>query len=279
MKDFNAERKTFVVIILTLVTMFAEIIVGYITNSMALFADGCHMGTHALALSLTFLTYVLIRKFSDTQAFVFGTGKFSVLSGFTSSILLGITGLFIIKEGVERFINPLSIELNEAILVAIIGFIVNFVCIVIMRDDEHCNCHSHNCGDYNYKAAYLHILADLMTSVFAIGALLAAKYAGWNFLDPIVGVIGGIVICVWAFGLIKSTSKILLDAEVVELKTEIQEKLSSKAEFAELHVWKTSEHEYSLIGKVVSEMNSDEIKSAIYDLAEFKFINIEVSHK
>jgi cation diffusion facilitator family transporter len=279
MAEINSEKKTLIVILLTLVTMFAEIIVGYLTNSMALFADGCHMGTHALALSLTFLTYVLIRKFSDSQSFVFGTGKFSVLSGFTSSVLLGITGIFIIKEAFERYFNPLDINLNEAILVAIIGFAVNLLCIVIMGEKEHCHgcCeYSHN-EDYNFKAAYLHILADLMTSVFAIGALLAAKCAGWNFLDPIVGLLGGIVILIWAVGLIKSTSMILLDAEVLDLKTEIEEHLENKFKFDELHVWKTSENEYALILRVSSGCDLDKVKSEISNLAEFSFMCIENS--
>lgn len=276
MNEFNAEKKTLAVIILTLVTMTAEIVAGYLTHSMALFADGCHMGTHALALSLTFLTYVFIRKFSDTSSFVFGTGKFSTLSGFTSSILLGITGIFIIAESFERFFNPLKIGLNEAILVAIIGFLVNLLCIIIMHKyegHEHCS-HNHD-EDYNFKAAYLHILADLMTSVFAIGALFTAKYIGWYFLDPIAGLIGGIVICVWAFGLIKSTTAILLDSEVEDLKQKVREKLAPDVQFEELHVWKISECEYALTGKTASNSNFGKIKAEIANLAEFKLINIE----
>ena len=271
----STEKKTLIVIVLTIITMFAEIIVGHITHSMALFADGCHMGTHALALSLTYFTYILMRKFANSQSFTFGTGKFSILSGYTSAVLLGITGIYIIKEGIERFFNPLSISLNEAIIVAIIGFAVNFLCIIIMGDKDHCHCeHAHD-EDYNYKAAYMHILSDLMTSVFAIGALFAAKYLGWNLLDPLVGVLGGSIICVWAFNLIKSTGMILLDAEVNDLKTKIQEKFGSNVCFKELHVWKISEHEYSLTGKIVSDCTPEEIKSEISKLADFRFINIE----
>lgn len=278
MVNADSEKKTMIVILLTLVTMFVEIVVGYMTNSMALFADGCHMGTHALALFLTFFTYVLIRKFSNSGSFVFGTGKFSILSGFTSSVLLGITGIFIIKEALERYFNPLNIDLNEAILVAIIGFIVNLACIIIMGEKEHCHghCGHHNNEDYNFKAAYLHIMADLLTSVFAIGALFAAKYAGWNFLDPIVGLIGGIVILVWALGLIKRTSMILLDAEALELKEEIEKELGPDVQFEELHIWNTSEHEYALIGKLSAECNLDKVKSQISNFAEFSYICIEV---
>lgn len=275
MGEFNTERKTLVVIILTLVTMFAEIIVGYYTCSMALFADGCHMGTHALALSITFFTYVLIRKFANSPSFAFGTGKFSTLSGFASSILLGFTGIYIIKEAVERFINPIAISLNEAIVVAIIGFGINFLCIVIMGKQEHnCNKHEHE-EDYNFKAAYMHIMSDLMTSVFAIGALFAAKYIGWNFLDPIAGLIGGIIICIWAFGLIKSTSLILLDAEASDLRLKIVENLQKEAHFEELHVWKTSESGYSLIAKIRTETDSVKLKEKLTELAEFDSLTIE----
>lgn len=276
-EEFNTERKTLIVIILTLVTMIAEIIVGYYTNSMALFADGCHMGTHALALLLTFLTYILIKKFSNSDNFVFGTGKFSTLSGFSSSILLGLTGVFIIKEGVERFYNPLSIELNEAILVTIIGFIVNFLCIIVMKDCGHKNCHHHK-EDYNFKAAYFHILSDLMTSVLAMLALFAAKYAGWNFLDPIVGVMGGILICIWAIGLIKSTSMILLDSENLDLKDKILQKLYPEVKFGELHIWKISENEYMFVGKAVSNLEISEIKSVINSFAAFHDIILELKN-
>ena len=273
----NIEKKTLAVIVLTLITMIAEIIVGYFTHSMALFADGWHMETHAIAFFLTYLTCIFIRKFEDSPRFVFGAGKFGTLSGYTSSILLGLTGIFIISESFERFFNPLSIGLNEAILVAVVGFLVNLFCILIMHKNEHGHCCHEHGEDYNYKAAYMHILADLMTSVFAIAALFAAKYAGWYFLDPIVGLMGGIIICIWAYGLIKSTSLILLDAEDIELKTKVLNALSDKAEFKELHIWKISEHGYALTGKAISELNSDTIKSDISDLAEFKLMNLEIN--
>ena len=217
----KAEKKTFLVIVLTLLTMIAEIAVGYFTHSMALFADGCHMGTHALALSLTFFTYILITRFATSDKFAFGTGKFSTLSGFASSILLGLTGIFIIFESVERLFNPERIGFNEAILVAVIGLIVNAASILIMGDNHNHNHAAHNHQhnhtnehkeDFNFKAAYMHILADALTSIFAIAALLAAKYFNWIFLDPVVGFIGGTVICIWAYNLIKSTTAILCDS-------------------------------------------------------------------
>lgn len=209
----DTERKTLLVIILTLVTMTAEIFVGYITHSMALFADGWHMGTHALALSITFFTYVIIRKFSGK--YKFDSDKLSALSGFASSIFLGFTGVLILFESVERLYHPLEIGFNDAIVVAIIGLIINSVCILIMGENGHHHHHHHHeeeeHEDFNFKAAYMHILADAMTSVFAIAALFAGKYLNWIFLDPLVGFVGGTVICIWAYNLIKSTSLVLID--------------------------------------------------------------------
>lgn len=201
----NAERKTLVVIILTLVTMAAEIFFGYLTKSMALLADGWHMGTHAFALSITFFTYVLIRKFAVNEE------KTNALAGLISAILLGITGVLILIESFERFVHPLEIGFNEAIIVAIIGLVVNAACVLIMGEGghHHHHHHEHEHEDYNFKAAYLHILADAMTSVFAIAALFAGKYFGWIFLDSFAGLVGGAVILIWAYGLIKSTIKVL----------------------------------------------------------------------
>lgn len=276
MNVLNAEKKTFIVIVLTVITMIAEILFGYITHSMALFADGWHMGTHALALSITFFTYILIRKFANSKTFAFGTGKFSTLAGYTSSLLLGLTGLFIIFESMERFIHPLNIGFNEAIIVAVIGLVVNSVCIVIMgghghchHEGEHYHCHEHE--DFNFKSAYMHILADVMTSVFAIMALITAKYFGWIFLDPIVGIIGGLVICIWSYGLIKSTSMILLDSEAKNIKAEV----AKIADFRVLHVWKVADDEYALIGKVPENTNLDEIKYGLNNIAKFDSVTIE----
>lgn len=200
------ERKTLFVIIITVVTMVAEIVYGYITNSMGLLADGYHMGTHALALILTFSAYVLIRKLKDSERFPSGTEKIGTLAAYTSSLFLGFTGFWIIFEAIGRFIHPLKIQFNEAILVAIIGLIVNALCIVIMerghKDDEH---------DYNFKSAYYHILADALTSVLAIAALLIGKYFHIVYFDSLIGVLGGLLILKWAVDLVIKTVKILID--------------------------------------------------------------------
>ena len=206
------EKKTLWVIIFTIITMIAEIVYGYITHSMALLADGYHMGTHALALGLTFLAYVLIRKFKDSPLFPNGTEKIGVLTAYTSSIFLGITGLWIIYEALMRIIHPLQIHFNEAILVAAIGLAVNTVCIMIMNSSHKEHNEEHE--DYNFMAAYYHILADALTSVLAIAALLVGKYFNIIYFDSIVGLLGGILIMRWAIGLIKHTVTILTDMKI-----------------------------------------------------------------
>lgn len=200
------ERRTLIVIIFTVIAMLAEIGYGYFTNSMALLADGYHMGTHALALGLTFAAYILMRKYNSE--------KIGTLAGYTSSLFLGLTGIWIIFEGVQRFITPLAIRFEEAIIVAIIGLAVNALCILIMEGKEHSHSHhehNENGADYNFKAAYYHILADALTSILAIGALLGGKYFHFIYLDPLIGILGGILIIRWAIGLLKDTVKILVD--------------------------------------------------------------------
>lgn len=206
------KNKSLLVIVITIITMIAEIYYGIISHSMALTADGFHMGTHALALGITFLVCIFAIKYQDK------TEKFNALGGYTSAILLGFTSLAIIWESIERFFHPLNISFSEAILVAIIGLIVNLLCVLIMggkhHHHEHNHCHKHHEkseDNLNYKAAYLHILADALTSIFAICALILGKYLGWVILDPIIGILGGIIIAKWAIGLLISSSKILLD--------------------------------------------------------------------
>ncbi len=210
----NNEKKTLAVIIFTIIMMCVEIAYGYITHSMALLADGYHMGTHALALGLTYIAYILTRKFANSEIFLNGPDKIGTLAGYTSSIFLGLTGIWIIIEALERFFNPLKIDFNDAILVAIIGLVVNAVCIFIM-EGKHSHNHEHqekeHKEDYNYKAAYYHILADALTSLLAIGALLIGKSFHIVFLDSIVGILGGILILSWTINLLIGTVKILLD--------------------------------------------------------------------
>lgn len=205
------ERKTLWVIVLTVVTMAAEIAYGYWSHSMALLADGYHMGTHALALGLTYAAYVLMRRCAGSDKFPHGTEKIGTLAAYTSALFLGVVGIWIIAEAAERLLNPLNIEFNEALAVAIIGLAVNAACIWLM---ERGHDHRHD-KDYNFKAAYYHILADALTSILAIAALVVGKYAGWVWLDAVVGGLGGLLIIKWAAGLIRHTA-----ADLVDMKTE-----------------------------------------------------------
>lgn len=213
MDNVLLKKRTMAVIIITLITMAAEIYFGIISHSMALTADGFHMGTHALALAITFIVCIFAIKYKDK------TEKLNALGGYTSAILLGFTSLAIIYESVERFFKPLEISFTDAILVAVIGLVVNLICVMVMGGHHHhhdCH-HSHEKENenLNFKAAYLHILADAFTSILAIAALLLGKYFGLVFLDPCIGILGGLIIAKWAVDLIKSSSLILLDFKMV----------------------------------------------------------------
>ncbi len=189
--------------------MAAEVVFGCLSHSMALLADGFHMGTHALALGLTLLAYIFIRKFSGSANFPHGTDKIGTLTAYTSSLFLGFTGLWIMWEAVQRLLHPVHIIFNEAILVAFIGLTVNLACIVVMETG-----HAHPSAkhiDYNFKAAYYHILADLLTSVLALVALIIGKYLGWMCLDALIGILGGVLIVKWAVKLLKDTVVVLID--------------------------------------------------------------------
>ena len=209
MDNVLLKKRTMAVIIITLITMAAEIYFGIISHSMALTADGFHMGTHALALAITFIVCIFTIKYKDK------TEKLNALGGYTSAILLGFTSLAIIYESVERFFKPLEISFTDAILVAVIGLVVNLICVMVMGGHHHHHdCH-HSHEKENFKAAYVHILADAFTSILAIAALLLGKYFGLVFLDPCIGILGGLIIAKWAVDLIKSSSLILLDFKTV----------------------------------------------------------------
>lgn len=193
------KHKTLVVIVLTIITMLAEIIYGYASNSMGLLADGYHMGTHAFALGIAYAAYKLSDYLHSHN------NKIETLAGYTSAVFLGLSGIWIIFEAIDRFFHPLNIDFNEAILVAVIGLAVNSACILIMGNGQG--------SDHNFQAAYYHILADAVTSVFAIAALLSGKYFNLFFLDPIAGIMGGLLILSWSYKLLYKDFFILTDLE------------------------------------------------------------------
>ncbi len=200
------ENKTKVVALLTTLTMVVEIIFGYVTNSMALLADGWHMLSHAFAIGLTWFAYLIARKYAQTAKYSFRKEKLLALSGFTSAIVLQVVAVIMAIESISRLIAPLPIKFQDAIFVAIIGLIVNGISAFVLH-------HKHEHSDHNIKAAYLHVLADGLTSITAIIALLAGMYYKIYSLDAISGILSSLVITKWAISLIKSSG-----SELIELK-------------------------------------------------------------
>ncbi|MBN2166160.1 MAG: cation transporter [Marinilabiliaceae bacterium] len=198
------ENKTKIVVIITAITMVVEIVFGITTHSMALLADGIHMGSHVLAIGLSWLAYVMIRKVEKSQKYDAKESKILSLSGYTSGIILLIFSFAIIVEAIERFSNPLNIKFFEAIFVAIIGLIINIISAFILH-------HNHDQSDHNIKAAYLHVLADTLTSLSAIFGLLISKYFNVLYLDSVAALISSIVILKWSVGLIIQSANVLID--------------------------------------------------------------------
>lgn len=198
------ESKTLWVVLLTAVTMVVEIIFGLSTNSMALLADGIHMSSHVLAIGLSWLAYVMVRKLSQNSKFSGNTAKILSLSGYTSGILLLVFAVYIVVEAIGRLFSPVDIAYNEAIIVAIVGLAVNVASVFLLH-------HDHEHSDHNIKAAYLHVIADALTSLSAIGGLIAAMIWNIPFIDTIAALISSVVIVKWSYGLLRDTGKALLD--------------------------------------------------------------------
>lgn len=207
MEKHNHEKKTLWVVLLTAITMVVEIIFGIITNSMALLADGIHMGSHVLAIGLSWLAYVIIRKVNNNDKFKGNSDKILSLSGYSSGLMLLIFAIVIMVEAIQRFINPVDIIYSDAILVAIIGLIVNIVSAFLLH-------HDHEHSDHNIRAAYLHVLADALTSLSAILGLTAAMVWDIPFIDTLAAIISSLVIIKWSIGLLKDSGSVLLDIAV-----------------------------------------------------------------
>ncbi|MHB0973037.1 MAG: CDF family Co(II)/Ni(II) efflux transporter DmeF [Thiobacillus sp.] len=255
-----AERSTRIVMWITAAMMVVEIAAGWWYNSMALLADGWHMSSHAVAIGLSTLAYATARRYARDPHFAFGTWKIEVLSGFASAIfLLGVAAMMVVGS-VERIVSPQPIQYQDAIVVAILGLAVNIVSALILgkahhHDHGHAHGHDHHehghHHDLNLKSAYLHVIADAATSVLAIAALIGGWIYGWSWLDPVMGIVGALLVAVWAKGLIVETGKVLLDREmdhpVVE---EIREAVESGAgagdtRITDLHVWRVGKQVYS----------------------------------
>ena len=256
-----AERGTRLVMWITAVTMGIEILAGWWYNSMALLADGWHMSSHALAIGLAAFAYAAARKYHHDPRFSFGTWKIEVLAGFASALfLLGIAALMV-TGSVERLVSPQEIHYQEAIVVAVIGLIVNLVCALILGKAQghahghHGHAHHH---DLNLKSAYIHVVTDAATSILAIAGLAGGLFYGWSWLDPLMGIIGAVLVALWSKGLLIETGKVLLDREMDHpIVDEIREVLENRkhpdeTRITDLHVWRVGKGAYSCAISVVT---------------------------
>lgn len=242
--DRNA-RRTWMVIALTAAMMVAEVVAGTVYGSMALVADGWHMSTHAAALLITALSYGFARRHARDPRFSFGTGKIGDLAGFASAVVLAVVALLIGFESFLRMMNPVVIDFTQALVVAVIGLLVNLGSALLLHDG-HGHGHAH---DNNLRAAYLHVLADALTSVLAIGALLSGRFFGWVWLDPAIGLLGALMIARWSWGLMKQAGGVLVDylPEDEPLAEEIRAVLAPHATVTDLHIWQLGPGQHGAI--------------------------------
>jgi cation diffusion facilitator family transporter len=262
-----AEKRALLVTALTLATMVLEIIVGLATNSMALLADGFHMATHAAALGVAAFAYWYARRHADDPRYTFGVGKVGALGGFTSALILAMVAIGISWESAARFLAVQEINFDEALAVAAFGLAVNIGCAVILGGhghshshdehdhDHHGHDHDHHKHDINLRGAYLHVLADALTSVLAIFALLLGKYWGWWRLDPAIGLVGAVVILVWAWGLAQSAAAVLLDRnDDADLAEDVRAAIErdGDARVVDLHLWRVGPGHWAAIISLVS---------------------------
>jgi cation diffusion facilitator family transporter len=327
--DRNA-RRTWMVVAITFVMMVAEIVAGMAYGSMALLADGVHMATHAGALTIAALAYRYARRYQHDARFAFGTGKVGDLSGFASALVLAVVAVIIGVESIGRLLNPITVAFNEAILVAVIGLVVNLVSAALLmhphdhgheaaaghdhgghghgddpaheHDDDHDHDHDHHHehehaeardhdpahdthhdaghhADHNLIAAYVHVLADAVTSVLAIAALVAGRYLGWVWLDAAMGLVGAAVILRWAFTLMRQTARVLLDSADPALIQRVKERLERDgACVSDLHIWRLGPGHSAVVATVVcpSGNTPDHFKQKLSELPTLSHVTVEV---
>ena len=281
------ERRTLWVIALTAVMMLVEIAAGLIYGSMALLADGLHMGSHATALAITAFAYVYARRNALNPGYSFGTGKVNALGGFTGAILLAVFALIMALESVKRLFLPVEIAFNQAILVSIVGLVVNGVSVWVLggggeTTHQHGADHQHDgaSGDHNLRSAYLHVMADALTSLLAIFALLGAKYLNAYWMDPAMGIIGSLLVARWSIGLLRLSGGVLLDKQAAP---DIQDAVRSALEddqtrVADLHVWCIGPDIHAVIAVLVSQapQSPEHYKARLPVTLGLEHISIEV---
>lgn len=288
----SGESRTTLVLALTVVVMVVEIVAGHLFGSMALLADGWHMGTHAAAFAITVFTYRYARRHAGDPRFSFGPGKVGALGGFASAMLLGVVALYMVSESVQRLLRPEPIAFDQAMLVAVVGLLFNLLGAWLLGSGrDHGGGHSHGHGhghggsghhDLNLRAAYLHVLADALTSVIAIAALLGGKYLGWNWLDAAVGILGAVMITRWAFGLVRETSTVLLDREMDNpVAAEIREAVESDGDsrLTDLHLLRVGLGQYAVVATIVThtDRTAAEYRERICIHDELVHFNLEVA--
>ena len=276
--DRNA-RRTLWVVALTAVMMVAEIAAGLITGSMALLADGFHMATHAGALAVAAGAYWYAKRHVANPRFTFGTGKVGDLAGFASARVLGIFAIAIAAESVARLFNPTQIDFGDAIVVAVIGLAVNLVSAAMLQERQHGHGHGHaHHHDHNLRAAYLHVLADALTSVGAIAALVAGRFLGWVWLDPVIAIVASLVIARWSWTLVRQTAAVLLDTAdrglLERMKSAVEE--GGDCTIADLHVWRIGPGAHAAIVTASGAVSSAEIRRRLSLIGGLAHLTIEV---
>lgn len=259
-------KRSIVVLSISFAVMIIEILGGYAFNSMALLADGWHMGTHTIAIGITVLAYTYADKKANDPSFAFGTWKVEILGAYTSALLLIVVGLTMGYESIERLFNPKPIDYGYAIITAFIGLLVNALSALILghhshdhhKGHRHGHGHGHNSPletDLNLKAAYVHVITDAITSLLAIIALIAGLFFGWNWMDPLMGIVGSILVLLWSRSLIKQTTSILIDSGIHDgtsetLRSKIKTAVAGVGDLQDLRLWRTGNNQYACIIKI-----------------------------
>lgn len=286
-------RRTLWVVTLTALMMVGEIIAGSLFNSMALLADGFHMATHAGALAVAAAAYAFARRNARNPRFTFGTGKVGDLAGFASALVLAIVALGIGVESVGRLMEPQPVAFGEATLVAVLGLLVNIASAFLLSGGHH-HGHDHSHGghehvhdghahhsashqDNNLRSAFFHVLADALTSVLAIVALLAGRYLGWGWLDPMMGIVGSVVIAAWSWNLLRDTAAVLLDTSDPALEAEVRAEVEREgdAHITDLHIWRVGPGAHAAIVSVTGNADGETIRRRLLPVHELAHVTVE----
>lgn len=289
-KDHDANtRRTLWVVALTTLMMVGEIVAGTVFNSMALLADGFHMATHAVALAVAAGAYAFARRNAHNRRYTFGTGKVGDLAGFASALILAVIAIGIAVESVQRLFTPSTVAFGEATVIAVIGLVVNVASAFLLsggghhhHGHDHHDHHGHNHHhahhhDNNMRSAFMHVLADALTSVLAIAALLAGRYLGWVWLDPVMGIVGGIVIAIWSWNLLRDTSAVLLDTSDPHLEAEIRDEVErpGDARIFDLHVWRVGPGAHAAIVAFAGAASTEAVRQRLTAVHELQHVTVE----